>query len=155
VRELLTLLAAASVALVIGDASAKAAAPAPPPDVSAIAQYVETFPTGRGAQAVGFGKTHTKPLPRNVARAVTREGGPDAAALSTIATSSSYGAPQGSVAPTRIQRERPRRPVGAPIGGESVSASEILKTGSANNLALLLLMGASTALVAAGRFRRS
>jgi hypothetical protein len=66
----------------------------PPPEGPAIDQYVETLPSGGGGQAVGVGKARTKPLSHHAAKKLTRTATPLAPKLKSIATSSSYGAPQ-------------------------------------------------------------
>ena len=66
----------------------------PPPEGPAIDQYVETVPSGTGGQAVGVGKSRTKPLPRHAAKKLKQQRTPLAPKLRSIATSSSYGAPQ-------------------------------------------------------------
>ena len=67
------------------------------PPAPAIAQYVETFPSAEGANVSGFGKTQVRKLPKPVAQRVEAEAGADAAALTIIATSSQYGAPQSTL----------------------------------------------------------
>ena len=68
--------------------------PPPPPEGPAISQYVETLPSGTGGQAVGVGKSRTKPLPKRAAKKLAKKTTPLAPKLRSIATSSSYGAPQ-------------------------------------------------------------
>jgi hypothetical protein len=80
--------------------------PPPPPEEPAISQYVETLPSGAGGQAVGVGKSQTKPLPKHAAKKLTQKATPLAPKLRSIATSSSYGAPQRTLprqAPTRAK----------------------------------------------------
>lgn len=74
---------------------ATAAAKAPD-DFSASDQYVETVPTTRGPSATkdrGRGKT---PLSPAAAAKLRGQGGADARRLEAIATSSDFGAPQGT-----------------------------------------------------------
>jgi hypothetical protein len=66
----------------------------PPPGTPSISQYVETVPTSSGGAAPGVGRKRAKALPPRVATRLRQH--PDALThrLTTIATSSSYGAPQ-------------------------------------------------------------
>jgi hypothetical protein len=96
--------------------------PPPPPEVPAISQYVETVPSGAGGQAVGVGKSQTKPLPKRAAKKLTKKSTPLAPKLRSIATSSSYGAPQRVLprrapAPThaRPAKTTPKRHAQAPV----------------------------------------
>jgi hypothetical protein len=68
--------------------------PPPPPEGPAISQYVETIPSGSGGQAVGVGKSRTKPLAKKAAKKLSQRATPLAPKLHSIATSSAYGAPQ-------------------------------------------------------------
>ena len=90
-------------------ASATPALAANPP-APAIAQYVETFPSAEGANVSGFGKPQVAELPKPVAKQVEAEAGADAAALTIIATSSQYGAPQAK----RPAASHAKRPAAAP-----------------------------------------
>jgi hypothetical protein len=71
--------------------------PSPPPEGPAISQYVETIPSGSGGQAVGVGKSRTKPLAKKAAKKLRQRATPLAPKLHSIATSSAYGAPQQSL----------------------------------------------------------
>jgi hypothetical protein len=96
--------------------------PPPPPEGPAISQYVETLPSGSGGQAVGVGRSRTKPLPTRAAKKLAQKKTPLAPKLKSIATSSSYGAPQQtlprrSTAPTLPRRSTtltPAKPIKAP-----------------------------------------
>jgi len=83
--------------------------PPPPPEGPAISQYVETLPSGAGGQAVGVGKSQTKPLPKHAAKKLTRKTTPLAPKLRSIATSSSYGAPQQTL-PRHVSTPPKRTP---------------------------------------------
>ena len=62
--------------------------PPPPPEGPAISQYVETIPSGAGGQAVGVGKSRTKPLPKRAAKKLAQQKKtPLAPKLQSIATS--------------------------------------------------------------------
>jgi hypothetical protein len=67
-----------------------------PEDFSAADQYVETVPTTRGPNATKDGKTSKTPLPRSIAARLRAQGGGDAGRLEALATSSDFGAPQGT-----------------------------------------------------------
>lgn len=67
-----------------------------PQDFSAADQYVETVPTTKGPSATKDRKRSRTPLPPSVAAKLRGQGGADAAALEQVATSSDFGAPQGT-----------------------------------------------------------
>lgn len=71
---------------------------APPPPVSAVAQYVETIPTGDGGIASGprAQEQPLQPVPLAPAarEALEQRGGKDAEPLATLATRPEYGAPR-------------------------------------------------------------
>jgi hypothetical protein len=81
--------------------------PPPPPGGPAISQYVETVPSGAGGQAVGVGKSRTKPLPKPAAKKLDQHKTPLAPKLRSVATSSSYGAPQQTL-PRRAPKAKPK-----------------------------------------------
>jgi hypothetical protein len=60
--------------------------PSPPP-LSGISQYVEQVPTAEGTANVEKKPAKPRPLPPNVRRALNKDGGSDAAALTRIANS--------------------------------------------------------------------
>ena len=81
--------------------AAALAVPAPataesPEDFSASDQYVETLPTTRGPSATKDRRPGKTPLRPSVAAKLRSQGGADAARLEAIATSSDFGAPQGT-----------------------------------------------------------
>lgn len=125
----------------------------PPPD-SAVSQYVETVPTSDGSVAVGAGKVRHATLPR-VVTAQLSAAGPAGAALKTVASSSSYGAPttalkrrESSPAETATTDDREREsPSIASALGSTVEA-----TGSAADarLVALLVVLALTTVAAVG-----
>jgi hypothetical protein len=82
----------------------------PPPGGPAISQYVETVPSATGGSAVGVGKSRSKPLPKKAQKKLDRRTTPLAPNLHSIATSSSYGAPQRTLPrhakPARIKHPR-------------------------------------------------
>jgi hypothetical protein len=69
---------------------------ASPEDFSASDQYVETVPTTRGPNATKDRKSVNTPLRPSVAAKLRAQGGADAASLESVATSSDFGAPQGT-----------------------------------------------------------
>jgi hypothetical protein len=80
---------------------------APPTSGSAaVAQYVEQINTATGSCATGVGKPHVKPLKPAVQRKLTQQGGADAPVLQQVATSSTYGAPQTTLAAQRTTGAR-------------------------------------------------
>jgi hypothetical protein len=68
--------------------------PPTPPGTPSIDQYVETVPTSNGGTLPGVGKAHVKPLPHKVATRLQARNDAVEQRLKTIATSSTYGAPQ-------------------------------------------------------------
>jgi hypothetical protein len=67
-----------------------------PEDFSAADQYVETLPTTRGPNATKDRKRARTPLRPSVAAKLRNQGGADAERLAALATSSAFGAPQGT-----------------------------------------------------------
>jgi hypothetical protein len=67
-----------------------------PEDFSASDQYVETVPTTRGPNATKDRKSQKTPLRPSLAAKLRNQGGADAARLEAVATSSDFGAPQGT-----------------------------------------------------------
>jgi hypothetical protein len=67
-----------------------------PQDFSASDQYVETLPTTSGPSATDDRRRGKTPLRPSAAAKLRAQGGADAARLEAIATSSDFGAPQGT-----------------------------------------------------------
>jgi hypothetical protein len=141
--------AAAALALV-GAAGAKPFArshdpPPPPTEGTAISQYVETLPSGSGGQAVGVGKAHTKPLPKPAAKKLAQKTTPLAPKLQSIATSSSYGAPQQTLPrkPAAKYGKKPQHPAATPIGG-SDRPTEPARAAEPDRTALSAAVSAAT-----------
>jgi hypothetical protein len=123
----LALAAAAGIALL---AAAPVAAdpasppPTPPPDHSAIAQYVEQVPTGAGSRVAGIGQP-TQTVPEPVREQIQREGGSVAPVLEQMA-GSSYGtapaaapvpqAPTPATEPEEAEPEEAEPEVTGPVG---------------------------------------
>jgi hypothetical protein len=126
-------------------------------------------PTSEGNAVAGTGSS-VKPLPAAVTAKVTKEGGTDAPALTAIATSSTYGAPQESLPsqPSAATDDQPSGPTGkkpkprarppAPAASHTPAKSAApvvtagVSGGGSNRLpALLVMLGVVTAgLVFAG-----
>src|SRR5688500_16141999 len=80
-------------AVATGGAPASAQSATPPPDWPVIDQYIEMIPTAEGP-ASPRAEEEREPLPPEVRREIQEQAGTDADALTEIATSSRYGAPQ-------------------------------------------------------------
>jgi hypothetical protein len=93
-RLILAALAVAALALA-APAGAKS-----PDDFSASDQYVETLPTTKGPSVARDRKGGKTPLRPSVAAKLRDQGGTDAARLEAVATSSDFGAPQGTAGRT-------------------------------------------------------
>jgi hypothetical protein len=87
------ILAALVVAVVAVPAPAAAQSPQ---DFSASDQYVETLPTTSGPSATKDRRRGKTPLRPSAAAKLRSQGGADAARLEALATSSDFGAPQGT-----------------------------------------------------------
>lgn len=88
---MLPIAAAAAAGAIAGAAGAQDGTPAP--SSSAVSQYAELVPTGKGPTAPGLQRAQTSSL-SPAARAALKGVSPAAAkSLTTIATSSAYGAP--------------------------------------------------------------
>jgi hypothetical protein len=90
VRLIVAALVAAALAV-----PASAAAESPQ-DFSASDQYVETLPTTSGPSATDDRRRGKTPLRPSVAAKLRDQGGADVSRLEAIATSSDFGAPQGT-----------------------------------------------------------
>jgi hypothetical protein len=88
------LIVAALVAVLLA-VPAQAAADTPQ-DFSASDQYVETLPTPSGPSAADGRRRGKTPLRPSVAAKLRDQGGADTSRLEAIATSSDFGAPQGT-----------------------------------------------------------
>src|SRR5262249_4668221 len=83
-----------AVALGLTAAGSALAEDPPPPPPPSISQYVESVPTATGGASRAVTKPHAKPLAPAVARRLRNSDNPVVKDLNTIATSSTYGAPQ-------------------------------------------------------------
>jgi hypothetical protein len=154
--------------------------PEPPPGGPAISQYVETVPSGTGGRAVGVGRSRSTPLPKKAEKKLGQKSTPLAPKLRSIATSSSYGAPQQTLPrsskPVRAKRPRttakpaqvPRSQAPRPVAHDdaaaqtdrtALSAAVSAATGGGDRapvilLAAIVLITTGAALTAAARRAR-
>jgi hypothetical protein len=91
VRPILAALVAVVLAVPVSSAAADS-----PQDFSASDQYVETLPTTSGPSATDDPRRGKTPLRPSVAAKLRDQGGADASRLEAVATSSDFGAPQGT-----------------------------------------------------------
>src|SRR5215211_6849073 len=103
-RATVTAPAVAAVA-VLASAGSAGAESGPPSVWAAAAQYVEMIPTSTGLRPAGAAGG-TKPLPRALATQLARRGGADAQALTTLVTSSGWGA--NTIRPAKPAKHRPK-----------------------------------------------
>jgi hypothetical protein len=153
-RSLVVALALLSAATVAPVALGQDPPPPPPPteappEVPAIGQYVETVPSATGGQAVGVGKSRTKPLPKKAAKKLNREASPLAPKLRSVATSSTYGAPVQTVtrkaAPTkRTHSAKPRAQSPRPDRSEPTGSAEAERSPAVDRTALSAAVSAAT-----------
>lgn len=92
----------------------------PSPDDSAVIQYTELVPTGTGPKASGVGRERRSSLPQNTKQALASAPAATANALTSVATSSNYGAPS-----TRTTRQKPK-PRSAPSPTDELSLDRTL-----------------------------
>lgn len=147
--------------LALSAAAALAAAPGgaqeAPPD-PAIAQYVETVPTSRGAKVrTGTKAAATKPAAA-VRDAIAADGGSDARALEEVVSSADLGAPapkasgQSDAASKRVT---PGTENGVPPAASDAPAAEASAapvTSDESGTSPLVALGGALALVTAGAF---
>jgi hypothetical protein len=119
----------------------------PPPEGPAISQYVETIPSGTGGQAVGVGKSRAKPLPKHAAKKLNRQTTPLAPKLRSIATSSSYGAPQQTLprrASTAAKPAKASKPRARPPAHRSHRSEKPVRSAEPDRTALSAAVSAAT-----------
>jgi hypothetical protein len=92
-----------------GHALAKAP-PKPPPDTSAIDQYIEVVPTGGGGVGLGVGAAHSTRVSKRIGKLLSTRGGKDAATLGAVVSSSVYGAPQQRLHETSAPEQQTSAP---------------------------------------------
>ena len=117
-----------------------------PDDFSASDQYVETVPTTSGPSATKEGKGGKTPLRPSVAARLRQQGGADAARLEAIATSSDFGAPQGTAGSADKERAGRRGNSGKTTAIPSASVQAV-REGGGDLLWLLLALLAITGLM--------
>lgn len=120
----------------------------PPPDASAVDQYVEAVPTASGPSVPGITKAKRTQLSPRAKRALKKRAPKTASALEDVATSSTYGAPAASE--TKPTRARPRSPDDVPPAPSLSAALEstltaVGETSDTRLLGLLLVVVATTA----------
>lgn len=131
------------------------AALAQDPNESAVDQYTEMVPTGGGGKAPSAEKEKLDELPSHVSDQIELQGGQDAAALTKVATSSTFGAPQHELG----SREAGGETASEIPGSAFAAAADTLTEGSGSRLGglfvVLLLIGGASVIVAARRQRRT
>jgi hypothetical protein len=136
-------------AIMVGSASAQAP---PDPGDSAVGQYVELVPTGKGLKSPGVERERRTPLAPKAKRAVEKSPKKTAKALTTVATSSDYGAPterpdsgtsaQPSAVP-RSPRVTPSPAKRPPLDRTlSATAAAVAPVDDARAIGLLVVLGA-------------
>jgi hypothetical protein len=131
--------------------------PSPPPP--SINQYVESVPTATGGATRAVTKPHAKPLAPAVARRLRNSNNAVVKDLNSIATSSTYGAPQRKLTPPAP------KPASAPgsrrgIHGSSAVSAAVSAVSDSGDSHVYWLLGAiiviTTSMVwAAGRRHRA
>ena len=81
--------------------------PKPPPDTSAIDQYIEVVPTGGGGVGLGVGAAQSTAVSKRIGKLISAQGGKDAATLGAVVSSSVYGAPQQRLHQTSAPKKQP------------------------------------------------
>ena len=125
-----------------------------PQDFSASDQYVETLPTTSGPSPTQGRKRGKTPLRPSVAAKLRSQGGADTARLDAVATSSDFGAPQGSAGGDDKNGAGDRRHSRGTAAVPSASVQAV-RDGGGDLLWLLLALLAITGLmVGAGTYQR-
>jgi hypothetical protein len=128
----------------------------PDPGASSVEQYVELLPTSSGPVAPGVGKAERIPIPLAARHALEKTSKSTAAALLTVATSSTYGAPP---TPERAASSAARNAL-ASIEGPSrersvrAIAAAAAPDGAVRMLGLILILAAATVAGATFSLRR-
>ena len=123
---------------------ASAAAEAPQ-DFSASDQYVETLPTTSGPSPTNDRRRGKTPLRPSVAAKLRDQGGADASRLEAVATSSDFGAPQGTSA--RADKENGTRRDSRNTTAIPSASVQAVREGGEDLLWLLLALLAITGLM--------
>ena len=128
----------------------------PKPGASAVSQYVEMLPTGSGSVAAGAkGNTTPTPLAPTARRALRSVGGRTAAALTTVATSHAYGAPDRAIKrePKPAAGQSPQKPASLASALSSVAVTSNA-SGSGQTVLLLILIPLTAVAMLAARVLR-
>jgi hypothetical protein len=133
--------------------------PQPPPDDSAVSQYVEEVPSAWGEAAPGVpqkkSKQRSNPLSSAIQTRVRATGGTDAAALERNATKPSLGAPVRRKRATARQIIRPHDDAPTPAGAFSAAVTAVGDVGGLRFAVLGIGLLAITAATGFGAVRRS
>jgi hypothetical protein len=132
--------------------AAALAVPAPalaesPQDFSAADQYVETLPSPSGPSATKDRRRSKTPLRPSVAAKLRKQGGADAARLEEVATSSDFGAPQGTAKGSDKQNGAGDRRTSRDRTAVPSASVQAVRDGGADLLWLLLALLAITGLM--------
>src|SRR5689334_14054232 len=147
--------AAAIASLVVGaalvPAAGSAASTAPPPDQSAIEQYIEQVPTSGGPRDVIASRGGHRAISASTAQNIQAKGGVDAGLLQAAATATEYGVPTSSGSTGAGASAAGRSTIGAAVG----AVSDVGNNSIADVFAALIGVSlVSVFLVAAQRRRR-
>lgn len=112
----------------------------PPPDIPAVAAYVEMVPTSRGSRPPRPDQAGTIPLAPGVEAELRRIGGPEAERLKTIATSPELGAPRS---------HRPASDLETPSIGAVAAAADAAGGGDRRLVGLVVVLAAITVVASA------
>jgi hypothetical protein len=124
----------------------------PPPDIPAVAAYVEMVPTSRGPRPAGAAESRPRPLTPRVDELLQASGGDDAAMLEQLATSPGYGAPTG-----KLKQPRAASETSMPARSDALSAAISVSTdgGESRLLGLIVaLLGVTVAVCIVAARRR-
>jgi hypothetical protein len=132
--------------------AAALAVPAPalaesPQDFSAADQSVETLPSPSGPSATTDRRRSKTPLRPSVAAKLRKQGGADAARLEEVATSSDFGAPQGTAKGSDKQNGAGDRRTSRDRTAVPAASVQAVRDGGADLLWLLLALLAITGLM--------
>jgi hypothetical protein len=134
---------------------ASAANKPPKPGASAVSQYVEMLPTGSGSVAAGAKGNTPAPLAPTARRALRSVGGQTAAALTTVATSHAYGAPDRTTKrePKPVADRSSQKPASLASALSSVAVTSNA-SGSGQIVLLLILIPLTAVAMLAARVLR-
>ncbi len=122
--------------------------PKPPPDTSAIDQYIEVVPTGGGGVGLGVGAAQSTAVSKRIGKLLSAKGGKDAATLGAVVSSSAYGAPQQRLhqtsapkkqAPAKTKSKNEPAPKSAPPAPPRALSAVVSASGGSGSHAFWLL----------------